>query len=118
MLPVQLTSLVRYEARFACYRYEEQENTNISLYCKIRVGLVEYKSSLRLGNTSCFGGSHLLAFPTEEARHIVPFQYRFYTKICFCSCSSYVHLLVSTIRGFLEPHWSLELNSMVCKPHL
>ena len=62
ILPVQSTSLVRYEAHFACYRFEEHEKTNIFLYEKhentISVGLVEYESSLRLSDTSCFGGSH------------------------------------------------------------
>jgi len=59
-----------------------------------------------------------LAFSTEEIRNIVPFWYHFYTKVCFCSCSSCIHLLVLMICGFLGPFCSWELNSTVCRPHL
>ena len=35
LLPIYLTSLVRYEARFACYRFKKHEKTNISSYCRL-----------------------------------------------------------------------------------
>ena len=95
---------------------EEHKNFYFALY--FSVGLVEYWSFLRLSDTSCLSGSHWLAFLTEKNHHIVPFWYHFYTKVCFYSCSSCVHLLVLTICGFLGPLCSWELNSTVCRPHL
>jgi len=62
-----------------------------------------FSGILKVSKVAYFGGSHWLAFPTEETCHIVPFGYHFYTKVCFRSCSSCVRPLVSTIHGFLGP---------------
>ena len=63
ILPVQLTPLVGYEMRFTCYCFDKHKKTGTIIL-----------SSLRSNDKSCYGGSHRLAFPTEEIHPIVPFQ--------------------------------------------
>ena len=71
------------------------------------------ESSAMLNETSSFGGSYEMAYPTEENRKIELFRFQLYTKVGFGSCSAGINFQLTTIHGYLEAPFSQVLNRIV-----